>query len=82
MSADDHCSFALWDQPFIKASDWSDIRLRRGYDWLIPDHVDTTATNTLAAYDRIVVRGLEGKVENAGVFRYDEGEGKSVAIAE
>ena len=49
---------------FVKASDWPRIRLRplrsEGgeppvYRWLIPDHVDTTASNTLAAYDRFRV---------------------------
>ena len=25
------------------------------YSWLIQDHVDTTATNTLAAYDRQLI---------------------------
>ena len=39
---------------FIRQSDWSKCRLRQaGYTWLIPDHVDTTASNTLAAYDRL-----------------------------
>ena len=45
---------------FVKASDWPRIRLRPRrsdgetplYSWLIPDHMDTTASNTLAAYDR------------------------------
>ena len=38
---------------FIRQSDWAKCRLRQaGYTWLIPDHVDTTASNTLAAYDR------------------------------
>ena len=49
---------------FVKASDWPKIRLRPlrsedgeppVYRWLIPDHVDTTASNTLAAYDRFRV---------------------------
>ena len=48
----------------MKASDWPKIRLRPlrsedgeppVYRWLIPDHVDTTASNTLAAYDRFRV---------------------------
>ena len=50
----------------MKASDWARIRLRPlrsedgeppVYRWLIPDHVDTTASNTLAAYDRLQLRG-------------------------
>ena len=50
----------------MKASDWPRIRLRPlrsedgeppVYRWLIPDHVDTTASNTLAAYDRSQLRG-------------------------
>ena len=38
---------------FVKPADWAQCRLRgEEYSWLIPDHLDTTATNTLAAYDR------------------------------
>ena len=38
---------------FVKPTDWAKCRLRgEGYSWLIADHQDTTATNTLAAYDR------------------------------
>ena len=39
---------------YIRSQDWEKNRLRGpGFTWLIPDHVDTTATNTLAAYDRL-----------------------------
>lgn len=42
---------------YIKSRDWETNRLRGAeYNWLIPDHVDTTATNTLAAYDRLVIK--------------------------
>ena len=38
---------------YIRSQDWRKNRLRgAGFKWLIPDHLDTTATNTLAAYDR------------------------------
>ena len=38
---------------FVKPADWNRCRLRgEEYSWLIADHQDTTATNTLAAYDR------------------------------
>ena len=44
--------------------------------WLIPDHVDTTATSTLAAYDRIIVVGEQLRSSiipgSAGVLRFDE----------
>ena len=44
----------------MRPSDWVRCRLRAHdlsagdtvYHWLVPDHMDTTATNTLAAYDR------------------------------
>ena len=43
---------------------------------MIPDHLDTTATSTLAAYDRIIVVGeqLRSSVVpgSAGVLRFDE----------
>ena len=38
---------------YVKTKDWQTNRLRGSeFEWLIPDHMDTTATNTLAAYDR------------------------------
>ena len=68
---------------FVKQSDWKDCRLRRldssgdqVYRWLIPDHMDTTATNTLAAYDRIISCGSSMcqcvVPDSAGVLRFDE----------
>jgi deoxyribonuclease-1-like protein len=61
---------------YIKSRDWDTNRLRGAeYNWLIPDHVDTTTTNTLAAYDRIIVRGpmMDAIVpDSAQVFRYDQ----------
>ena len=68
---------------FVKQSDWRNCKLRRAdsggqlrYRWLIADHVDTTATNTLAAYDRLIVCGdaMSQSVvpDSAGVFRFDE----------
>jgi len=61
---------------YIKSRDWETNRLRGAeYNWLIPDHVDTTATNTLAAYDRIIVCGpmMDAVVQDsAQVFRYDQ----------
>jgi len=62
--------------PYIRTRDWEKNRLRNTrFNWLIPDHMDTTATNTLAAYDRIIVSGhISSAVvpESAKVFRYDE----------
>jgi len=62
---------------FIRQSDWAKCRLRQaGYTWLIPDHVDTTASNTLAAYDRIIVcsDSLNSCIvpNSSGVYRFDE----------
>jgi len=62
---------------YIRSQDWEKNRLRGpGFTWLIPDHMDTTATNTLAAYDRIVLSGssLVSSVVagTAGVYRYDQ----------
>ena len=37
--------------------DQATLRSDKRFRWLIADHTDTTATNTLAAYDRIVVFG-------------------------
>jgi len=46
------------------------------FHWLIPDHIDTTATSTLAAYDRIIVVGEQLRSSvipgSAGVLRFDE----------
>ena len=51
-------------------------RSHPGFHWLIPDHVDTTATSTLAAYDRIIVVGEQLRSSvipgSAGVLRFDE----------
>jgi hypothetical protein len=57
--------------------DFDRVRLRsdRKFHWLIPDHMDTTATNTLAAYDRIVAFGdMKQRVDpsSAMAWRYDE----------
>ena len=39
---------------YIRSQDWDANRLRGDeFNWLIPDHMDTTTTNTLAAYDRL-----------------------------
>ena len=39
---------------YIRSQDWETNRLRGDeFNWLIPDHMDTTTTNTLAAYDRL-----------------------------
>jgi len=63
---------------FVRPLDWETNRLRQRaeYKWLIADHLDTTATNTLAAYDRIITWG-EGMNDSvipysASVYRYDE----------
>eukprot|EP00088_Acartia_fossae_P043967 TRINITY_DN4655_c0_g1_i1.p1 TRINITY_DN4655_c0_g1~~TRINITY_DN4655_c0_g1_i1.p1 ORF type:complete len:469 (-),score=97.58 TRINITY_DN4655_c0_g1_i1:130-1536(-) len=62
--------------PYLKTRDWETNRLRGPtFQWLIPDHIDTTATNTLAAYDRIIALGpiCDQVVTNsAKVFRYDD----------
>ena len=54
----------------------SRARSHPNFHWLIPDHLDTTATSTLAAYDRIIVVGeqLRSSVVpgSAGVLRFDE----------
>ena len=43
------------------------------YSWLIKDHEDTTATSTLAAYDRIVVSAsVADMVAGSGVYRFEE----------
>jgi len=62
---------------YVSSHDWTENRLREpNFTWLIPDHMDTTATSTLAAYDRIVVSGqnlIDSVVPgSAQVFRYDE----------
>ena len=51
------------------------LRSDKRYRWLIADHIDTTATNTLAAYDRIVVFGDMINLVNAltaKAWRYAE----------
>ncbi|XP_023335778.1 deoxyribonuclease-1 isoform X2 [Eurytemora carolleeae] len=65
---------------YIRSQDWETNRLRGDeFNWLIPDHMDTTTTNTLAAYDRIVVWGeelLKAVVPNsAQVYRFDQALG-------
>ncbi len=59
---------------YVTNSDWSKIRLRNlksNFHWLIPDHVDTTATNSIAAYDRIIAYNhTKELVVKASVFRY------------
>ena len=61
-------------RPYIK--DWQGNALKNNpdYHWLIQDHVDTTATGTLASYDRIVIHGQEilQAIDKASVLRYDE----------
>ena len=58
--------------------DWEKCPLRdeKKYEWYIKDHVDTTATGTMAAYDRIIGYGknLPRVVEpdSGRAFRYDE----------
>ena len=58
--------------------DWNNCPLRdkKKYTWYIKDHVDTTATQTMAAYDRIVSYGKnlpQVIVPDSGrAFRYDE----------
>lgn len=51
------------------------LRSDKRFHWLIADHIDTTATNTLAAYDRIVVFGdmiNRVNIPSAKAWRYDE----------
>lgn len=63
---------------FVRPADWETNRLRQDseYVWLIADHLDTTATNTLAAYDRIVAWGEDMNESvipySAAVYRFDE----------
>ncbi|XP_070811551.1 deoxyribonuclease-1-like [Pituophis catenifer annectens] len=47
------------DCNYVQAEDWPSIRLRssKDFQWLIPDMADTTVTNTICAYDRIVAVG-------------------------
>jgi hypothetical protein len=55
----------------VRGQDWPNIRLRRReeFTWLIPDHMDTTATNTLAAYDRCVPFAVAFEVIHAPQIR-------------
>ena len=52
------------------------MRDTKKYEWYIKDHIDTTATGTMAAYDRIVGYGKNIPhviVPDSGrAFRYDE----------
>ena len=51
------------------------LRSDKRFRWLIPDHTDTTATNTLAAYDRIVVFGdmiNRVNISSAKAWRYED----------
>ena len=62
---------------YVRAAQWEACRLRGPqYTWLISDHLDTTATNTLAAYDRIVTCSptinTAVVTDSAGVYRFDE----------
>ena len=62
---------------YVRPADWAMCRLRGPqYGWLIADHQDTTATNTLAAYDRILTcsHSVHEAVvtDSAGVYRFDE----------
>ncbi len=61
---------------YVSASDWSRIRTRTSakYHWLIPDWLDTTATNSSVAYDRIIAYGKAADLiekGSAATFRYD-----------
>ncbi|XP_039216254.1 deoxyribonuclease-1-like [Crotalus tigris] len=44
---------------YVRVEDWPSIRLRsiKDFQWLILDTADTTVTNTVCAYDRIVAVG-------------------------
>ena len=54
---------------YIRSQDWEKNRLRGpGFTWLIPDHMDTTATNTLSAYDRLDRAGEPELHVSAGVY--------------
>ena len=63
-------------RPYVYDWDKSPMRDAKKYDWFIKDHVDTTATGTMAAYDRIIGYGknLPQVIvpESGRAFRYDE----------
>ena len=62
-------------RPYVYDWDKSPLRDKK-YEWYIKDHVDTTATGTMAAYDRIIGYGKnipQVVVPDSGrAFRYDE----------
>ncbi|CAG0888808.1 unnamed protein product [Darwinula stevensoni] len=62
---------------YVTGKEWEAIELRRRkeFRWLIPDHADTTTKDTVCPYDRFVARGeklwnevVEGSV---GIRRFD-----------
>ncbi|XP_076839624.1 deoxyribonuclease-1 [Brachyhypopomus gauderio] len=59
---------------YITDKNWSQIRLytNRSYHWLIPDSADTTVTDTVCPYDRIVSTTdmLRGVAETAQVYDF------------
>uniref|UniRef100_A0A4W5K898 Endonuclease/exonuclease/phosphatase domain-containing protein n=1 Tax=Hucho hucho TaxID=62062 RepID=A0A4W5K898_9TELE len=60
---------------YVSGSDWQRIRLFTDdrYHWLIPDHADTTVSNTDCPYDRVVATTemMRGVVPgSAEVFNY------------
>nr|XP_046192190.1 deoxyribonuclease-1-like [Oncorhynchus gorbuscha]XP_046193462.1 deoxyribonuclease-1-like [Oncorhynchus gorbuscha] len=60
---------------YVSGSDWQQIRLftDHRYHWLIPDHADTTVSNTDCPYDRVVATTemMRGVVPgSAEVFNY------------
>ena len=63
-------------RPYVYDWDKCPLRDEKKYEWYIKDHVDTTATGTMAAYDRIIGYGknLPRVVEpdSGRAFRYDE----------
>ena len=63
-------------RPYVYDWDKSPMRDAKKYEWYIKDHVDTTATGTMAAYDRIICYGKnlpQVVVPDSGrAFRYDE----------
>jgi hypothetical protein len=64
------------DKPYVRASDWPKLKLaHERYMWFIKQGMDTMATKTDAAYDRIIMdcRFRDSYVKDSGkVFKYDE----------
>ena len=63
-------------RPYVYSWDNCPLRDAKKYTWYLKDHVDTTATGTMAAYDRIISYGKnipQVIVPDSGrAFRYDE----------